>query len=169
MEMKELWKKAPLFWQKYKYVALVLAAGLLLMLLPEKKNVPEQILSSPEKQTAATESVEDRLAKILEQIDGAGKVSVMLSQERGEEILYQTNTDSDTGEESAATRIDTVIISASDRSEAGLIRQTNPPKYQGAVIVCQGGENPVVRLAIVEAVSNITGLGSNRISVVKMK
>lgn len=35
-------------------------------------------------------------------------------------------------------------------------------------MVCQGADNAAVRLAIVEAVSKVTGLGANRISVLKM-
>lgn len=39
----------------------------------------------------------------------------------------------------------------------------------GAVILCQGADAAEVRLHIVEAVSAFTGLGSNRILVLKMK
>jgi len=39
----------------------------------------------------------------------------------------------------------------------------------GAVIVCQGADDPQVRLSIVDAVSKVTGLGSDKISVLKMK
>jgi hypothetical protein len=39
----------------------------------------------------------------------------------------------------------------------------------GAVIVCQGADKPVVRLAIVEAVADATGLSTDTITVLKMK
>jgi stage III sporulation protein AG len=64
---------------------------------------------------------------------------------------------------------DTVIITDSSRNESGLIRQVNPPVYLGAIVLCQGGDRPSVRLAIVDAVSKVTGLGADRISVLKMK
>ena len=41
--------------------------------------------------------------------------------------------------------------------------------FTGAVILCQGANNAEVRLQVVEAVSAFTGLGSNRIMVLKMK
>lgn len=169
MEIKDLWKKAPDFWQKYKYVILVLAFGLVLMLLPERKN--EQPSSDPASraQSQAEETDEVRLARILSQIHGAGEVQVLLSLSKGEETLFQTDDDISMEESSSQTRIETVVISQTDRTETGLIRQVNPPVYQGAVIVCQGGDDPRVKLAIVDAVSNITGLGSDRISVLKMK
>lgn len=41
--------------------------------------------------------------------------------------------------------------------------------FTGAIILCQGADAAEVRLHIVEAVSAFTGLGSNRILVLKMK
>ena len=39
----------------------------------------------------------------------------------------------------------------------------------GALVVCDGADSASVRLAIIQAVSSLTGLGSNKIAVVKMK
>jgi stage III sporulation protein AG len=64
---------------------------------------------------------------------------------------------------------DTVTVTDSDRNENGLIRQINPPVYSGAVVVCQGADNPQVKLSIIDAVGKLTGLGSDKISVIKMK
>jgi stage III sporulation protein AG len=36
-------------------------------------------------------------------------------------------------------------------------------------VVCQGADDPVVKLLIVDAVSKVTGLGADKISVMKMK
>lgn len=41
--------------------------------------------------------------------------------------------------------------------------------FTGAIVLCQGADHPEVRLKIVEAVAAFTGLGSNRIMVMKMK
>ena len=41
------------------------------------------------------------------------------------------------------------------------------PLYRGALIVCEGGGNDAVRLQVIEAVAALTGLGSDRIAVVK--
>ena len=43
------------------------------------------------------------------------------------------------------------------------------PVYQGAVVVCQGAGDSRVRLTVVDAVSVLTGLSSDKISVVKWK
>ena len=114
-------------------------------------------------------TLEEKLASILSQVDGAGKVQVILTAAAGEEIIYQTNNDLTSNDESNSTDVDTVTITDSERNQTGLIRQVNPPIYQGAIVVCQGADDPTVQLAIVDAVSKLTGLGANRISVLKMK
>ena len=55
------------------------------------------------------------------------------------------------------------------RNERGLVIRTDPPKYLGAVVLCQGADSSVVRLAVIDAVSKVTGLGTDRICVLKMK
>ena len=102
------------------------------------------------------------------QIQGAGKVEVMLTVAFGEKTIYQTD-EHISGGENVSTRVETVIVTGADRSQNGLIQQINPPVYLGAIVVCQGADRSVVRLAIVEAVSKVTGLGADRISVLKMK
>lgn len=47
--------------------------------------------------------------------------------------------------------------------------QQRNPVYQGALIVCSGAGSASVRLAVVDAVADLTGLGADQISVIKMK
>lgn len=153
--------------QKYKYVALVFAVGIILMLVPTgKKAEKETVLLTAE---TSILSMEERLTQILRQVDGAGEVQVLLTEAVGEETIYQTNANQSYNDASSSSREDTVTVTDSQRNEQGLIRQQNPPKYMGAIVVCQGGNKPTVRLAIIEAVSNVTGLGADKISILKMK
>ena len=158
-----------IFIKKYKYAVVVLLLGIVLMLLPSASQEDSAEIRDPPAASEITETDEARLAKILSQIEGAGKVQVLLTQGRGEEVIYQTNDETSTGESAGNIRIETVIVSNGSREEEGLIRQVNPPTYLGAIIVCEGGDRPAVRLAISVAVSDVTGLGSDRISVLKMK
>ena len=64
---------------------------------------------------------------------------------------------------------ETVLVSDSTRNQSGLIRKVIPPVFMGAVIVCQGGDQPTIKLAVTQAVANATGLKTDRISVLKMK
>ena len=140
--------------KKYRLVLLVALVGVLLMCLPIGGQEAEPI---PVEQDQVT--MEERLEQILSRIQGAGTVAVMLTEAAGEEVIYQT--DGENG--------DTVLVTDDQRSQQGLIRTREPPVYRGAVVVCPGADSPAVRLAIVEAVSNVTGLGSDKISVLKMK
>ena len=152
---------------KYKYALLILLLGLGLMLLPERSAGKTE--DPTPQQTVESEDLQQELEAILSQISGAGEVRVLLTQRAGEEVLYQEDSQSDSQEGSTRLQSDTVIVENADREESGLIRRTDPPVYRGAVVVCQGADSPQVRLAIVEAVRCVTGLGANEISVVKMK
>lgn len=159
--------KLPEFLRKYKYVALVLTVGIFLMLLPTGKEAKtETVLTATENSIL---SVEEKLSQILRQVKGAGEVQVLLTEAFGEEIVYQTDDDITNGDTSSTSHRDTVTVTDGQRNEQGLIRQHNPPKYLGAIVVCQGGDQPTVRLAIIDAVSKVTGLGADKISILKMK
>ena len=93
----------------------------------------------------------------------------MLTLAAGEKTVYQTDQDQDHNENSGSVQVETVILSDSNRNEYGLIQQILAPEYRGAVIVCEGADDPAVKYAIMEAVKNMTGLGFDRISVLKMK
>lgn len=147
---------------KYKYPVLVVLVGLGLMLLPGKTEVKT---AEKPKETVQIQDLETRLAEILSQIEGVGQVQVLLTEESGRETLYQMDIQSDTDRRTE----DTVLVEDASRIEQGLVRQTLEPKYRGAVVLCQGADQPSVRLAVVEAVRCVTGLGADRISVLNMK
>ena len=160
MERLKLPDSVKEFIKKYRYVAIVLLAGVFLMCLPGKSSQTRTETIVPSVETADTTR---DLEQILSQVKGAGKVQVLLTRAQGEKTIYQTDRSGD------GSNVDTVVVTGSNREQQGLIRQIDPPVYLGAVIVCQGGDDPAVRLAIVEAVSDATGLGADRITVLKMK
>lgn len=147
--------KVTLWMKKNRYVLLVLLAGMALMLLPSGTKAGEE----PETPEIQTEDMESRLEEILSRIQGAGEVAVMLTESGGEEIVYQTDGDG----------ADTVLVTDADRNEQGLVRTREPPTYRGAIVVCSGADSAAVRLAVVEAVANVTGLGTDKITVLKME
>ncbi len=149
--------------KKYGSVALVVLVGIFLLTLPTEASEESEITSGVS--ARADPKLQEELAELLSSVSGAGKVEVLLTQAQGEETLYQEQQRISGSE----TSRDTVVLSGSDRGEFGLIRQVNPPVYQGAVILCQGADSPQVKLAMVEAVKCATGLTADRITVLKMK
>lgn len=163
MDLTAIGGKVTEFVKKYRYVILVLVIGIGLMLLPAGGK--QETADNPQVQQNQPDMAQE-LRQILSRIKGAGDVEVLLTISAGERTVYQTDQDVS---ESGSARSDTVIVNGGDRSEQGLVQQLLPPQYQGAIVVCEGAENAAVHLAIVEAVSDATGLGADRISVLKMK
>lgn len=152
---------------KYKYVCIVLIAGIALLLIPGKKETANTPVSTPEPNMQMID--ETTLSEVLKTVAGAGDVRVMLSVASGKETIYQTNENVANSADNNEKKTETVIITDSQRNEQGLVSQINPPVYLGAIIVCQGGDIPSVKLAITQAVSKITGLGTDSICVLEMK
>ena len=65
------------------------------------------------------------------------------------------------------SQVSTVVISRGSGSEETVALQEIAPQYQGALVVCPGGGDPAVRLQLSEAVSALTGLGADRITICK--
>lgn len=167
MDIGQWTRNIPKWLHKYRYPMVILLVGLVLLTLPGKENTQ----NIQDTSTVITQQPDtgQRLAQILTQIEGVGKVNVMLTVAESEKTLYQSDEDITTGDNSSSVRQETIIIYDSNRNQQALITQVISPKYQGAVIVCQGADIPTVKWAIVEAVSKATGLGANQISVLKMK
>ena len=62
-----------------------------------------------------------------------------------------------------------VTLNRGSGYEDVVVTEQTYPVYQGAVVVCQGASDSGVHLAVIEAVSVLTGLGSDRITVVQWK
>ena len=170
MDWIEVRQKGREFWKKYRYVLIVFLAGMFLMLLPEKNtSVQAAPIAVSDSKIETKPDLQDSLGDLLSKIEGAGKVQVLLTEAAGQRTHYQTDENVSTGESSSDVRRDTVVVSDGSRTETGLVRQIDPPVYMGAVVLCQGADSAAVRLAIVEAVANATGLSSDKISVLKMK
>lgn len=168
MDINAIGAKIKEFLKKYRFVVLILVIGILLMVLPTEKKEDQTPLTQPA-QTSAFDDPTQQLEQILAKVQGAGKVQLLLTKGSGERTVYQTDEDRDTTDQGSAVRVETVIVTDADRAQSGLIQQILAPEYRGAIVVCQGADNAAVRLAIIEAVADATGLGTDRISVLKMK
>lgn len=162
-------KRKAAAWRKrlgaYKYVLLVIAAGAALLLWPgaSKEAEAESAGTETEVDDFSVASLEEQLAGILGRIDGAGEVSVMLTVKSGMERVLAEDTEITQSESETKT---VVISTGSGKQEVVLLSQRYPT-FQGALVVCSGGEDARVKLLITQAVSALTGLGSGRISVCK--
>ena len=104
---------------------------------------------------------------ILEKISGVGRVDVMLTLQSGSElVLAQDSSLRYSGSVQSPDNYERRSDAVTD-SGGVVVTQEKYPQYRGALVVCDGGGSDAVRLQVVEAVSALTGLGSDRIAVVK--
>lgn len=147
--------------KKYRYALAVLVIGIGLMLLPRSMDTND-VSPTVEKESSTPDEAAS-LSQILSKIHGAGKVEIYLTLESSERTVFQTDGE---GQEGGG---ETVIVTDEDRAQQGLVQEIISPRYRGAIILCEGADDPTVRLSIVEAVADATGLTSDRISILKMK
>jgi len=157
--------------EKYKYVLLVVLVGVLLLLWPTGDETAQETAVQPAVQEDLFRlgEMEDRLEKALSQVEGAGEVTVVLTlRESPYQVLAQDA--DDTQEEGRTVRESTVVLASKGSGAQAPVRiQELAPGYQGALVVAQGADSPQVRLALSEAVSALTGLGTDKISICKGK
>ena len=152
--------------KKYRFAALVALAGVVLMLLPGKKDsMPDA--ETAEGETFSLEETERRMAQLLGRMSGVGRVQVMLSLKTGPTLQLAQDMDLEQEEGSLRQRSQPVTVNRGSGWQEALVTRQDYPVYQGAVVVCQGAGSSAVRLAVTEAVAALTGLSTEKITVVQ--
>jgi stage III sporulation protein AG len=151
---------------RYKYVLVVIAAGILLLLWPsgegEEAAAQDTAGLTGTEEDLTVEVMEEKLSDILSQVDGAGKVTVMLTVKQGMERVLAADEKRTASGDSSKEEWETVVVDG----EAILVTQYSPV-FQGALVVCPGGDDPEVKLLLTQAVAALTGLGTDHITVCK--
>ena len=165
--LDRLLQKVKASWSQYRLVWLVILAGLVLLCLPtggQERESPEEAAVSSDFDLTQTE---ERLSQALSKIHGAGEVTVVLTVANGpRQILAQDEArNGEEGEE----RTETVVLNRGSGNQETVTIQEVYPRYQGALLVCPGGDDPSVRLQLTQAMSALTGLGADKISISKGK
>ena len=159
---EQLWKLL----DKYKYVLLVLAVGVLLLLWPAGKEEPAQSGASGQEEQFDLAALEEKLSQTLSQVEGAGRVTVTLTVKSGMEQVLAADRTTSVTERGNSVEERTVVVNNGSGQEA-VVRLERYPVFQGALVVSQGADRAEVRLVLTQAVSALTGLGADRITVCK--
>ena len=146
--------------------------------VPEAENSNSVVQVSSE---STYDENEEKLANILSNIAGVGKVKVLLtySQTSTYVPLYNENlresntteTDSSGGRRTVAeSDSEKEVIYKEDNSgnREPVTQSIISPKIEGAIITAEGADNAEVKSAIVQAVEAATGLATHKIQVFKM-
>ena len=155
-------------WDRYKYAALVALIGAVLLLWPSGTARTD---GTSRAETAESGNIQAELEEILGTIQGVGQVRVMLTVDSGGERQLAQDTEltysgATEAPEDYSRRSETVLVAAGSNDEVVVTRQVYPT-YRGALVVCQGGDQAAVKLAVTEAVAALTGLTADCITVAK--
>jgi len=124
---------------------------------------------------------EQRLESILSNIEGVGKAHVMLTLENG--IEYRYAADEKTSDDSVFTYADgnsnpakvqqsenseqNYILIGSSGDKKPLVVTEISPRVKGVVVVCEGGEKPIIIKRVTDAVTTALGINSLQVCVAK--
>jgi len=158
-EQFKRWKEAL---GKYRYALLAVAAGALLLLLPTGSGGKEEAPREEQAGAFDVEAFEEKLEDALSRVEGAGEVRVVLTLDSGSRQVLAQDREQD-GEGGGSTAVVTVGRGSGTQEVVPL--QVFSPNFRGALVVCPGGGEPRVALALTEAVSALTGLRSDKIAV----
>ena len=136
-----------------------LAMGLILLseLLPAAPAQSTAAVSMPTDAAAYRTQLETQLQTVIEQVSGAGKTTVMITLESGEETVYATDT------QSGQTQSQETHVLLEDGT--ALEETVYTPRILGVAVVCEGGGDVRVAARITELVRALLDLPSNRICV----
>lgn len=105
----------------------------------------------------------------LENIHGVGKVSVLIMYDTSEEYIYAKDTEEDTKSEKDKGREINYksqhIIIKEDGDEKGLRIKEIYPEIRGVAVICEGGDNPIVKEQIMSILTALFDINTNSISV----
>ncbi len=115
--------------------------------------------------------LEKRVEDIVNSIEGAGEVRVMITLAETTEYVYAQNQNgtkkSNKDSENSDNKSNFVIIEK-DNNDSGLLIKTFEPKIRGVAVVCDGGDNPLVQQQIYSTVSAVLNVSTARISISKL-
>lgn len=119
----------------------------------------------------------EHIKKILEQVTGVGKVSVMVTLESSEKKIYQENqktqnnsteeTDKSGGKRAVnETSVDSQVVIIGDGTNKGpVVIGQQKPEIKGVAVVAEGADNPTIRSWIMEAVSTVLDIPNYKVEV----
>lgn len=171
---------------------LILLGGVLLVIisLPVKDKAAADGAGTSKETTKAAEYVQEstsdyaselegKLEKILSQVEGAGKVMVLVTFKDSGELIVKSDISESTKTEGVTAdgqligekKVEEKVIfgKESDGSLSPYITKTVYPEISGVLVLAQGASDTGVMVRLTEAVSAALGIEINKIKVMKME
>ena len=156
LRLKDLVQKE----NRARLAVLLGAAAMLILLLSElftPSEKPAAASAAPEDESAYRQQLEQQLSDLIMQVEGAGRSTVMITLESGEETIYALDT------LSGQTQQQQTHVLLDDGT--ALAQTVCTPRVCGVAVVCEGGGDVRVAVRITELVGALLDVPSNRICV----
>ncbi len=159
--------------EKYKYITVIIVLGFFLLILPQNDKNDEG--KRKENSEFDLLGFEKRVEASLSQCSGVGRCKVIFSMDSGGTSVYEKEARKSTRESESGVVLENnsdvkpSILSEGSGRESPLLVKEIYPKFRGAVVICDGANKKEVEVMVIESISALTGLSSDKISVVKMK
>ena len=143
-------------------------------------NINETNIISGVGEDNSTYNMKDELEEILSNINGVGKVKVMITyastettipvynEESTEENTEETDSEGGTRTVTQTDIKKEVIYEENDGNKTLITQKTTSPEIEGAIITAEGADSVEIKTNIIQAVEAVTGLPTHRIQVFKM-
>lgn len=151
-----------------------------LMVFSECSPTKEQVNSNKEFDIDSyVEVTQEKITKIVQTIDGAGKCMVMVTPEKTVEYVYfqeetlKTDTQAEDSPNSSKqttkteTQTSAAVVENKSDGKGALVTTTIMPKIAGVVVICEGGGNSVVQERVINAVATALNIEQSRVYVTK--
>ena len=167
--MWEILKKVNIDRQKLMIILGITALALILLsaIIPKNSQDPP----APEQEEFSTEDfcarTEQRLEEFLEDIDGVGRVKVLVSVSGSQQYIYASEGRQSRSENKSEEETKYVMI-GNGNDKSALVETVRTPEITGVVIACTG-DSPQVREQVYRTAAAALDLPTAKIYVTKMK
>lgn len=175
------------FWKKLKgikHIEIIIGVIIIAIMLVAYSGFVNTSKTTKGKEKVVTTSAnefdysytEQRLAKVLQDIDGVGQVQVMITYDGTAEkvtantISISTVTNNTSGNSTCNTsKTESPVIINNNGSSSPYILKEIAPNITGIIIVAEGADKPVVKLSIMRACQTILQVNASNIEIFTMK
>ena len=177
---------------KKNQLVLILLAGVLLIVIVfpvpdpaestdrQSEGIQETMTAGSRDNGDYEQYLEEKTARVLEDVEGVGKVTVMITlKSDGQKIIEkdQSSSSQTTEEEDSSGGTRSVEDQSSDKtsiyeqtadgSSTPYVSKELAPEVEGVVVIAEGGDNAVVAQNITEAVQALFGVEAHKIKIMK--
>ncbi|MBQ3554517.1 MAG: hypothetical protein IJA08_07525 [Clostridia bacterium] len=163
-----------------KLLAIILLVGIVFLILPgffgeKEESLPAKNIAIDSR--AYVKELEQRLSDILSTIQGAGKISVMITLDDEGETVYAQDVSSDrkpianaeANGESRADEKKLVLKSDAGGGQSPISVVKTMPKVSGVLVTAQGADDERVKSDLIQAIKSVLDVKTHRVAVLVKK